>query len=189
MSSRFTRWVVLEVFKPVVLAGNLLGKGLRVMFAGRDLELSRTREEELEKEIRVQLPFLFEKYQGSVLLDETVKHPQPFDFASVVVSADNLLIRFFRGRGDLRVHLAQNRAPVDWYELHVVLSVIENRTISEPLFWTDIARLLELNMSGLKNAFSQSNYPELHRQLSKVRELDRAAISRWETETNHRFRH
>jgi hypothetical protein len=66
MSGRFTRWVVLEVLKPVVLAGNLLGMGWRVLFAGRDLKLSRTREEDLAKEIRAQVPFLFEKYQGSV---------------------------------------------------------------------------------------------------------------------------
>ena len=188
MSGRFTRWMVLEVLKPVVLAGNLLGMGWRVLFAGRDLKLSRTREEDFAKEIRAQVPFLFEKYQGSVVLDETVKHPRPFDYASVVVAVDNFLVRFFRGRGELRVHVAQNRAPFDWYELHVVLSVIESKTISEPLFWTDIARLLELHMSSLKDAFSQSNYPELQQQLSQANEQERAAIAQWETETNRRLR-
>jgi hypothetical protein len=187
MSSRFTRWAVLEVFRPFVLAGNLLGKVWRVMFAGRDLELSRTREEDLAKEIRAHVPFLFENYQGRIVPDETVKHPQPFDFASVVVGVDNFLVRFFRGRGDLRVHIAQNRKPLEWHELHVVLSVIESTTISEPLFWSDIGRLLELHMSSLVNAFSHGNYPELQRQLSDVKEQERAAIRQWETETNRRL--
>jgi hypothetical protein len=188
MSTRTSRWIVLELFRPVVSVGKLVGKIFRTLFGHRDVQLSKTREENLAKEISSEMPFLFDRYRGKVVPDESVKYPRPFDYASVVVAVDDLRLRFFRGRGDLRVHVAQKEAPSEWYELHVLLSVIEGRAISEPLLLIDVARLLESRLTNLEEAFSKTNYPELRRRLSNVDEDERAAIRQWETDVNRRLR-
>jgi hypothetical protein len=92
---------------------------------------------------------------------------------------------FMAGQGALAV----SAVAVYWDELHLILSVIVGRTISEPLFWADVARLLEPNMKGLKDAFSENKYPELRRRLSEMDEHRRDAIRRWETEMNRKLGH
>ena len=105
----------------------------------------------------------------------------------MIVIADDLLFRVFRGCGDLRVWVAPRRLPGEWAKLHLVLSMIEETTVSQPLFLVDVARLLRDHMGRLKEAFSENSDRDLRRRLADVHELERAVIRQGETKTNRKL--
>jgi hypothetical protein len=191
MSGKFSRWIVLEVMRPVVLIGSTLEKLHKLLFGRRLVRLSIEDEEQLALDVRSELPFLFSEYGGKIIPDATVKYPRPFDYASVIVAVDGLLIRFFRGREELRVWVTPKSAPNDWDELPLVLRmVVDASEWAEPkpfLFLQDVARALKTRMVCLIEAFSEERYPDLKKRLSDMHKHERAVIRQWETETNRRL--
>jgi hypothetical protein len=190
MSNSIQRWIVQEMMRPLVMVGSALGKVDELLFGRYHIRSSKKREHQFAQEIRRDLPFLFNEESGATVPDNTVKHPRPFDFASVTVDLDDLRFRFFRGRGDLRAWVAPQHAPNDWEELPLVLRVLDapEWVESKPfLFWDDLARVLKPRMAHLREALSVARYPELMVSLSDVHKQEQSVIRQWETETNRRL--
>ena len=101
--NKFWRWVVLESLRPFVLAGVGIEKTYHFLFRQRILQSSLQKEQQFAEEIQRDLKFLFDEFSGRIVPDDGVKHPQPFDFAFVVVGLDDIRFRFFRGRGEFAV--------------------------------------------------------------------------------------
>jgi hypothetical protein len=187
MSSKLSRSIVFELMRPIGVIGSIVGKIYDLFFGRADARLSRQRENELALEIRHDVPFLFDERGGEIVTDETLRYPRPFDFASVIVVVDDLLFRFFRGRGDLRVWVAPKREPNNWSELQTVISLIDEDEPRPLLFLTDVQRVLRPRMIRLRAAFSEDRYRDLKQRLSDLNEHQRVAIRQWETETNRRL--
>jgi hypothetical protein len=189
MSNRATRWIFLELMRPVIILGKLAGKVYTVLFGRWELRSSIEAEAQLAREIRRDVPFLFHEYAGRIIPDPTVKHPQPFDFASVVVATDELLFRFFQGRGELGIWVTAPRAPTDWNNIFQVFAALDEDFAGPKwiLFWSDVTRLLRPRMEKLKEAFAEENYAALEQRLSKLRAHEKAVIRECEIELNRRL--
>jgi hypothetical protein len=132
---------------------------------------------------------LFNEYNGTIVPDGTIKYPRPFDYTSVVVSLEDMLFRFFRGRGELRVWVAPKIEPNDWEDLSLVLDAIapESTPRHSIIFLEDAGRLLRGYMDLLRHALSPSQYPELKGRLDEIRKYERVVAKQWETEINRRL--
>ena len=136
------------------------------------------------------MPFLFDQYHGHRVPNEGIPFPPGFDYAFITVAADNLLIRFCRGRGELDVRIASKDAPNDWHELCLLLSLIEKKEDLQRWDIVDLWRassLLQPQMDRLKQAFAGSPGQELKQRLGEVYASDKIANREAEWEINKRF--
>ncbi len=190
MSTKFQRWLVLELMKPIVLVGSLLEKIFKPLLLPRAIRSSTARENQLALEIQQYLAFLFDEHHGRIVRDESVQHPRPFDYASVIVAADDLLFRFFRGRGELRVQVASTHAPEDWGELPLILVWLGWREQLGPrsfISFEDVADVLRPRMHSVREAYSAERYAEIRTMLSEVRDQEKAAARQLSAEINRRL--
>ena len=86
----------------------------------------------------------------------------PFDYASVEVPWENLLVTITRGRGDTTVSVAPRHAPRENYELGRLIAALERR----PLRARDMvntlggaADLLRPRLQQLNVSFSEQEFP------------------------------
>lgn len=179
------------VLRPPLEIVVYLAKGLyKPLFGNLDLRMSRKNEKDLMRDIRAELGFFFEKHRGQLTQDESVKHPQPFDYAYAIVSTDEMVFRFFRGRGELRVWLAPKSAPRDWAELNLLIAVV-NPDEKSP--WTpfsslrDAAEILKAEYDHLAQALAQNQITSTRRRLVDLNDYERAVIRQYETEINRRL--
>jgi len=142
----------------------------------------------MAKEIRRDIPFLFDEYAGRIIPDVSVKNPKPYE--SVIVAVDELLFRFVQGHGDLSLYVTSRRAPTDWNDIYLVFVALDEENPPPSkwiLFWSDVTRLLRPRMDRLREAFSEQEYPAMRQQLSKLRAHEHAAIREQEIELNRRL--
>jgi len=190
MPHRFWRCVLTPLLWPLVLVGFGIEKTCDFVFRGRNVRLSMEDEQRLATEIQRDLAFLFDEYRGRIVPDESVKHPQPFDFAFVIIALDDLLFRFFRGRASLEVWVAPKAAPNEWGELQWVLSMLDGQDTFEPRDFSslgDIANLLKPRMDRIREAFSVDRYPETRRYLLEMRSHERAVARQLSSEISRRI--
>jgi hypothetical protein len=188
MSSKTTRWIFVELMRPVVLLGRFLQKIHRVLFVRRQLQWSIQADAQLARAIRRDVPFLFEEYAGKIVSDSSAQHPRPYQ--SAIVATDELLFRFVQGHGDLSLYVTSCRAPTDWNDIYLVLVALdeENRPPSRwILSWSDVTRLLRPHIDRLREAFSEQEYPATRERLSRLRARERAVIREQEIELNRRL--
>ena len=190
VSNKFQRWLVLELMKPIVFAGSLLEKIGEPLLLPRAIRSSITRQNQFALEIQRDLAFLFDDHHGQIIPDESVRHPLPFDCASVIVAADDLCFRFFRGRGDLRVQIAPEHAPEDWGELPLILSWLGWRDQLGPRSFVslqDVADVLRPRMHSIREAYSAERYTQMKTMLSEEREHEQVAARQLAAEINRRL--
>ena len=85
----------------------------------------------------------------------------PFDYASVEIRSENLLVVVTRGRGDTTVSIAPRDSPQDSYELGPLIAALEHRQLSERDIVNDLAgaaNLLRPRLKALNVAFSATEF-------------------------------
>jgi hypothetical protein len=109
----------------------------------------------------VQANFYFLTSQPQIdLSGPTTIHP--FDYASLTIPWENLLVTITRGRGDTTVCVASRHAPGDSYELGPLIAALERRHFSERDIVNDLAgaaTLLRPRLQELNAAFSEQEFP------------------------------
>ena len=188
MSNRVSRWIVLELMRPVVLLGSVVERAHKLLFGPREVRRSREADHEFGLEIQQNLPFLFVEYAGTILMDESLEYPRPFDYTVAIVALTALSFRFIRGRGEFRVQVAPEQSLEAWEDLPLVLSLIatdfEAREFSS---LQDAATALKPRMGRLIESFSADRRPALQQKLSSVHQQEQAVIRRWQTEIKRRL--
>lgn len=185
------RWRVAFVRPPLVALRFLFNVMFSVPSDWLDKRLYRRNRERFEQEVRDALPFLFSEFQAQVVPDGAELDTPPFDYTSVTVALDDLIFRFWRGRGELSVLVAPVFAPSDQHDLSLVLSWITGDGEIAREHYLDlwhVRRVLEPNLSAIKGLFSLSRFQDLKRRLdSEIYSADRVAIKAWEAEINRRL--
>jgi hypothetical protein len=109
----------------------------------------------------VQANFYFLTSESHVdLSGPTTIHP--FDYASVKVPWDNLLVTITRGRGDTTVCVAPRHAPRENYELARLIAALEQRPLRAPDMVNTLdgaAGLLRPRLQQLNASFSEQEFP------------------------------
>jgi hypothetical protein len=193
------RWIIERVVRPCVL---LVGGGLEAVFnffffendVGRSIE----RETGLASEVERNLDFLFSEYSAVIMpIDRvepaniTTRHPRPFDWAFVIVALDDILLKFFRGSGDLSVWIASRRDSQNWGELPVVLHWLGWRKNlgSARAFSSlqEVAEVLRPCMQLLLDAYSAGKYAEIRQKVSETREREKGEARILSAELNRKL--
>jgi hypothetical protein len=157
-----------------------------------DRPLARRNERRLRTDVAEAMPFLFEERHARVVPNEGVDFPPPFDYALVTVEVENMLIRFFRGRGEFSVHVGCTARPCHLHELGLVLSLLDKQCEIRRWGIVDVwhaATVLESHIDLLKRALGGEAPDEaLMRGLAHVATSDRIAIREAEWEINKHLR-
>lgn len=165
-----------------------MGRVYGILFGAADLRRSRERENQFALEIRREVPFLFEDLPGTIETDETRPHPRPFDYAVIIVALPDLLLRFTRGRGDLRVQVAPKTSRSDWAELRWLLSIVNESDVRPSfLYLSDVARVLKPNMDRIRAALSGERGVETWQKCADMRDYERVVAKQWSAEINRRL--
>jgi hypothetical protein len=119
----------------------------------------------LERDLRIDYSWLFEKYGGRVIPMKPYR--QVLDYANVTVAVGDLLFQFTRGMGDFHVSVAPAHAPLDWYDFGeaIVLARDTERVgdFSGHYRMSYFQQLFEANIERLKLFFSKEKYGEARR--------------------------
>ena len=116
-------WLIVPLFGPPVW---VLVKIYDLLFGPGELRRSKKREDRLARAVREDFLFLFNEYGAEIVPDAGTRHPQPFDYAMVIVVVGDLRLRFIRGRGELRIQVASKSSPNAWEELPSVLDLVDS---------------------------------------------------------------
>ena len=159
-----------------IWVGHTIGKLYWVLFGWWiDAPIARKHEREFAREIREGLPFLFEKHSAEIVPNEGVRFPPPFDYALVTIAVGHLLIRFVRGRGELRIDVAA-RGKIqnwrDWKDLKTIRMVLDKSENSERPFrlrnLSDAERLLRIELPRLQEATSDDQWDLVKRKANAL---------------------
>ena len=116
--------------------------------------------------------------------------PRPFDYAQVSLDLDHFQLRFTRGRGELRIHIAPKDSPDCLHELMLVLNVLDGQDDIQPVLFVDLdqaARLLQPEINKLSECFASGNFSQLKGKLDEIYKYDRAVIRQLEADVNSRL--
>lgn len=99
MSGPFNKVIVSTVRPPLVALRFVVSNFYSLIFGAADRRSAIVRADQLARDIRDSLPFLFTEYGGELTPTHVQRFPPPFDYALVSVGLSDLLFRFVRGRG------------------------------------------------------------------------------------------
>jgi hypothetical protein len=109
----------------------------------------------------VQANFYFLTSQTQLDLSDPIAI-HPFDYASVKIPWENLLVTITRGRGDTAVTVSPRHTPGDNYELGRLIAAMEHRQLRERDIVNTLAGaadLLRPHLQQLNEAFSEQEFP------------------------------
>jgi hypothetical protein len=185
------RDLIISLIRPPLIVIGFVTKSLYSLFFGwADKRLGRRLEQQLGKDIKQNLSFIFDQYGGVIVPNTGVRFPLPFDYAVVTIEAADLLFRFYRGRGDLNVYVAPKQAPNDWNDVSLVISALkapddmQRRTF---VLLSDMTYFLKAHMSEIQAAFSPENYANTLQNLAAFKRYERVVAKQLETEINRRL--
>jgi hypothetical protein len=183
--------LIISLIRPPLIVIGFVTKSLYSLFFGwADKRLGRRLEQQLGKDIKQNLSFIFDQYGGVIVPNTGVRFPPPFDYAVVTIEATDLLFRFYRGRGDLNVYVAPKQAPNDWNDVSLVISALkapddmQRRTF---VLLSDMTYFLKAHMSEIQAAFSPENYANTLQNLAAFKRYERVVAKQLETEINRRL--
>jgi hypothetical protein len=137
----------------------------------------------------VQSNFSFLTSKGHLVKERRIRI-HPFDYASIRIILDNLCFRFTRGRGELNISLSPSRALEDSHHLDCVIAAIDTKDVMEIGPITSLyeaAQVVQSRLDALNKAFSESEYPEFRKKLSREKESERIRTRQLEWELNQRL--
>jgi hypothetical protein len=176
------------VAPPLIFTGKIFGVVLGPAFASLNRHFARREMEKLEQDVRTELPFLFNEHEGHIVPTADVPFPPGFDYAFLTVEVGSLRIRFSRGRGELDVAVGAKGKPHDFYDLPLVLNLMDDGEEPDRRSVDDLrhaSRLLRASLSRLEGALGSHAADErLLERLKKVAVNDRIAIKEAEWEIN-----
>jgi len=144
----------LVIIRPLLLILRaILSPVYKLLFGWLDDRANTKWHKELEQEIRQQLSWLFDNY-GAQVIPNTRQYPRAFDYAVVTVATNNVLLRFVRGRGELRADIAPAHSPDAWQELG---EVIASYSSDQQRYYRlgDLSRVLQQNIEPLEQHSAQ----------------------------------
>jgi hypothetical protein len=147
--------------------------------------------ERLERDVRNELPFLFNEDQGRIVPTPNAPFPPGFDYAFVTVEVGGLRIRFCRGRGELDVGVGAKSKPHDIYDLRLVLRLMDEAEPPDRGSIVDLrhaSRLLRAGLNRLEGALGGNEDERLLQRLAQVATRDRIAVKEAEWEINKQLR-
>lgn len=150
------------LLKPLIQAIEFFFKAIYAVLFGWWLDpwYQRKSNRALLNDVQANFFFLTSKDQVRIT------HPKgilPFDYASVEIRWENLVITITRGRGDTAVIVAPRSAPRSSYELGPLIAGMERRHFSKRDVVYDLAgaaTLLKSHLEVLNNAFSEAEFHE-----------------------------
>jgi hypothetical protein len=185
-------FLINNVLRPIGQPIYWLARGISwLLFASLNKRMGRKGQKRLAQDVEAALPFLFSQYHARFVPNEGVRFPEPFDYATVTMALDDLLLRVVRGRGELHVNIAPARSPDDWHEVRVVLSILDGKDDMRYASFGNLRRAsyaLEPNMQRLKSFFAPAGYATKQRELAEVYKRDRAVMREWEAEMNAKLK-
>jgi hypothetical protein len=134
----------------------------------------------------VQSNFYFLTSKGKLVREEHL-HIHPLDYASIRIVVDNICFRFTRGQRELNISLSPSSAPEDSHHLDCVIAALESRDVTEldPIGdLQEVANVVRPRLDALNEAFSESEYPEFRKKLSKEKQSERIRLRQHEWELN-----
>ena len=148
---------------PVILGVVFFFKAIYIALFGWWLDPlgQQKKDRALLNDVRANFEFLTSKSEVCM------SHPGgilPFDYASVEIRWENLLITVTRGRGDTTVTVAARNAPQNSCELGPLIAELEHRHFSERDIFNDLAgaaNLMRPRLELLKGAFSEKRTKHL----------------------------
>ena len=158
---RVTERRVFDQLVPIFLGIGFVIKMLYKVVFGWWLDpwLQRRENRVLWDDVQANFYFLTSKARVDLSGPTTI---HPFDYASVEIPWENLLVTITRGRGDTAVSVAPRHAPRENYELGPLIAALERRHYSERDIVNDLpsaANLLRPRLQQLNAAFSEEEFP------------------------------
>lgn len=159
--ARALTFILRPILMPVFF---VIGAMYKLCFGWLDKKVARKYDEEFARDIRANLPLLFEERHARILSNEGKQFRRGFDAAYVVLEVDTLLFKFCRCRGDFSVTVASELAPEDSENLDLVLETIlcppeSRQAIHESCaLLRTLPRVLYPHFETLKAALSQQQY-------------------------------
>jgi hypothetical protein len=152
---------ILKFLTPLILGVGFIVKLVyNIAFAWwLDPRLQRKENRALWDDVQANFYFLTMQSQPHISGPTTI---HPFDYASVKIPWENLLVTITRGRGDTTVSVAPRHSPGENYELGPVIAALERRHFSERDIVNDLAgaaSLLRPRLQELNVAFSEQEFP------------------------------
>jgi len=164
------KFFTLYFVRPVILlCGGLISSFYNVFFA-RWLEglTSNGLRRRLEREIRQEQSWLFEKYEARIV-PKTKSHGQVLDYASVQVHVGNLILNFIRGLGECYVNVAPAHASHDWYRFGEAIELASDKKMGSAARFDRMSEFrssFETHFGRLNMFFSQEKYGQPRRDRS-----------------------
>ena len=155
--------------------GRTIGKIYRLLFEWwLDVPMARRAQERFAQEIREALPFLFAECGGQIVPNEGIRFPPGGGYSYVTIAIEHLLLRFCRGRGEFRVHVASRldltRDRSDWKDVELELSVLDRSEESESSTsissFRTAGRVLQAELSSLLEATSEGQWDLVKRKVN-----------------------
>jgi hypothetical protein len=159
-----------------------------IVFGRKDKRLAEERRRCLIKVVLSTFSFLFTERKATIA-PPTDAIP-PFDYATVIVTDNNVIYRFTKGRNEERVDLGSALEPGRWHELSLVIGILDGPEEVQRGSIQDFqtaARLLKTNFGAIEEAFSETHYPRLKKQLNEIYKRDRVIMRQHEIEINRRL--
>jgi hypothetical protein len=184
------RWWVPLVRGPLVVLRAILSPLYSLFFGWLETCLARQHEEQLAKEVRFALRFLFADGRGRIIPNQGVPFPPAFDYAFVTIQREYVLLRFSRGRGELGVNAAPTSAPSDWHPLLLVLRTIAGQEEPQRTSFGDLwaaSSVLEPQWMHLTESFSSDHFDDLKHRLEPIYRHERNVMREVEFDLNSRL--
>jgi hypothetical protein len=191
MSQSFNRTLANVLRVPLQAIGSVIGFAYKIMFGKADARRSKKLEDDLALEIQRELAFLFNEAGARIVRDEKVRYPRPFDYAIVTVAVQGFLLRFIRGRGELRVQVGWEDSS-SWADLNWVLKEMvgdNGRPLDSGMFNSlpDVSNAVRPSLGRIADAFSLNRRIETEKNISSMQAYERAVAKQWSTEINRKL--
>ena len=182
-----TRETIVGFFRPIYVILRFLFIGLdKILFGWVHIISQRRADAQLTRDVRINVHFLFPA--GQFIKDRWYR-VLPFDYASVRVNFENVIVIFTRGQGQLNVSAAPRNSPREIYRIAVIVAALDSidaRDFREPQSLDGVGGVLRPRLVALNEAFSESQYPEFKKKLEAQKKTMwvMAKQSEWELNRN-----
>jgi hypothetical protein len=124
---------------------------------------ARQTQKRLADDLRLALAFLFEDHGAKIDFGNGIDSRRDHNRSWVTISAETVLLRILRDRGDFTVEVTSKFAPSEWQTLGSVIAVVDRQnasTLDKPAYYTirNIEGVLRPRYEYLRDAMSEARY-------------------------------
>lgn len=160
--SRVAAIIVAIIRPPLRVFAFLVGGIYKVLFGWwLDPTTQRKNEASLKQDIQNSFPSLFTKCGGQ-FVPNPVEYPKAFDYVTVSVLAEGVLLEFIRGRGEVRLRVAPESKPSELRDLEEVVRLSgrfqESAQLQKYSALRIFARFLETHFEQIRSEVVSPNW-------------------------------